>query len=230
MPETLIAGKNVLESTGFYVKIPQQMLCCGRPLYDYGFLEKARDMLLDILDGLRDDIRAGVPLVGLEPSCVAVFRDELTNILPDDKDAVRLKSQTFTLAEFLMSQGDRVDFPKIRKKALIHRHCHHQAIMHFEEEKKLLDKLEIDYEILDSGCCGMAGSFGYEKGDRYEVSVKAGERVLLPRVRDAEKSTLIIADGFSCREQIKQGTKREALHLAEVLDKAMKSKAHQPGG
>nr|WP_155175574.1 FAD-binding and (Fe-S)-binding domain-containing protein [Fulvivirga kasyanovii] len=222
LPDTLKAGKNVLEAAGFQVILPQQMLCCGRPLYDYGMLDKAKKLLKEILQNLRHEIQAGVPVVGMEPSCVAVFRDELCNLIPHNHDAQRLKSQTFTLAEFLLTHAMDFELPKLKKKAIIHRHCHHQAIMHFEEEKQVLNQMELDYEILDSGCCGMAGSFGYEKGERYDVSIKAGERVLLPRIREADNDTIIIADGFSCREQIKQCTSRKAWHLAEVIDMALK--------
>lgn len=221
LPDTLKAGKNVLEAAGFQVIIPQQMLCCGRPLYDYGMLDKAKKLLKEILQNLHHEIQAGVPVVGMEPSCVAVFRDELCNLIPHNHDAQRLKSQTFTLAEFLLTHAKDFKLPKLKKKAIVHRHCHHQAIMHFEEEKQVLHQMELDYEILDSGCCGMAGSFGYEKGERYEVSIKAGERVLLPRIRETNNDTIIIADGFSCREQIKQCTSHKALHLAEVIDMAI---------
>ncbi|ELR73118.1 lactate dehydrogenase like protein [Fulvivirga imtechensis AK7] len=218
-PETLIAGKEVLERAGYQVVIPEKILCCGRPLYDWGMLKQARRMLRVIISSLQADIRSGTPVVGLEPSCVAVFRDELTNFFPHDKDAARLKEQTFTLAEFLLKED--VDLPEYHKKALIHRHCHHQAIMKFDSDEEVLKKLGLKYQILDSGCCGMAGAFGYEEGARYEISIKAGERYLLPHVRKADRETIIMTDGFSCREQIEQCTDRSAKHLAEVLLEAM---------
>ncbi|HLR26206.1 MAG TPA: heterodisulfide reductase-related iron-sulfur binding cluster, partial [Fodinibius sp.] len=220
-PQTLMAATEVLEEAGYRVKITQQSLCCGRPLYDFGFLEQAKDMLGEILGGLREDIRSGIPVIGVEPSCVAVFRDELCNLMPNDEDANRLKQQTFTLAEFLMNETESYEVPQLKRKALLHGHCHHQAIMKLNAEEQLLQKMDLDYKKLDSGCCGMAGYFGYEAGEHYEVSIKAGERVLLPAIRSADEDTLIIADGFSCREQIEQETDREAIHIANVLQLAL---------
>ena len=224
-PETAIAAVEVLEAAGFQVIVPQQQLCCGRPLYDYGFLDQAEHLLRQILDVLRPQIEAGIPLVGLEPSCVAVFRDELKNMLPHDADAKRLGQQSFLLSEFLESKVEHYRPPKLQRKAVVHGHCHHKAIMKLRDEESLLTKLGLDYEVLDSGCCGMAGAFGFEK-EHFDVSIKAGERVLLPAVRKADKETLIISDGFSCREQIEQTTDRKALHVAQVLQMAI----HQANG
>jgi len=220
LPRTLIAGVLALEACGFEVVIPSTHLCCGRPLYDYGMLVRAKRLLHTILSALRDDIRQGIPVVGLEPSCVAVFRDELCNLFPADMDAMRLKTQTFTLAELLEKKAADLVIPTLHSGALLHGHCHHKAIMTMSADERLMKRIGLDYELLDAGCCGMAGSFGYEKGQRYEVSVGAGELSLLPRVRSTKEDTLIIADGFSCREQIRQLTGRKALHTAEVLAKA----------
>ena len=219
-PETAQATVEVLENAGYRVELPQQSLCCGRPLYDFGMLTLAKRQLRQILDALSPFIREGVPIVGIEPSCVAVFRDELTNLFPNDEDARRLRRQTYVLSEFL----EREDYqpPKLERKAVVHGHCHHKAIMGMGDERKVLDKLGLDYELLDSGCCGMAGSWGYEKGDHYEVSMKAGERVLLPAVRDAAKDALIVTDGFSCRSQIQEATDRRPLHLAQVIQMALR--------
>jgi Fe-S oxidoreductase len=219
MPQTAIAATKVLESAGYRVELPRAELCCGRPLYDYGMLGLAKSFLMRILDVLRDDIRAGVPVVGLEPSCVAVFRDEMVNLLPHDLDAKRLAQQTCTLAEFLERRGWVP--PRLRGTALVQRHCHHQAVMGFDADKTMLEKTGLELDVPDSGCCGMAGSFGYEAGEHYDVSMKCAERVLLPKVRAASKDTLIVADGFSCREQITQGTGRQTLHLADVLLQAI---------
>ena len=222
LPETLVAGVEVLEAVGCEVIIPRQSLCCGRPLYDFGMLSTAKRMLLQILHALKNEIENDIPIVGLEPSCVAVFRDELCNLFPNDEDAKRLKQNVFTLAEFLEQKAPDFKIPRLKRKAIIHGHCHHKAIMSMESEKELLKKSGIDYEMLDSGCCGMAGYFGYEKGEHYEVSIKAGERVLLPAVRRASPETIVIADGFSCREQIEQETNRKGLHLAQVLQMALR--------
>lgn len=218
-PETAQAAVEVLEAAGFQVRVPEPHLCCGRPLYSFGMLKKAKQRLRTILDTLHHDIDAGVPMVGLEPACTSVFRDELTNLFPHDMAARRLHQQTYLLSEFL----DKHDYepPKLTRKAIVHGHCNHKAIMKMDAEVAMLNKLGLDFEVLDSGCCGMAGSFGFEK-DKYDVSIKAGERVLLPAVRNAAKDTLIITDGYSCREQITQTTDRGALHLAQVLAVALK--------
>jgi FAD/FMN-containing dehydrogenase/Fe-S oxidoreductase len=219
LPASARAAVEVIEAAGWQVKIPPRPLCCGRPLYDYGEIKLAKNLWRQTLDSLRDDIRAGVPLVGLEPSCVAAFRDELPNLFPQEEDARRLCEQTLTLAEFLDGKA-HYQPPKLQRRALVHGHCHHRAIMGIQRDQKLLEKLGLDFKVLDSGCCGMAGSFGFER-EHYDISLKIGERVLLPAVREAPRDTLIIADGFSCREQIRQCTDREALHLAQVLQMAL---------
>ena len=163
-----------------------------------------------------------MPVVVLEPSCLAVFRDEMVNLLPDDEEAKRLSEQTFLLTEFLENRVETYKPPKLLRKAVVHGHCHQKALMGMDSDEGVLTKLGLDFDMLDSGCCGMAGSFGFEK-DHYDVSLKAGELVLLPAVRKAAEDTLIIANGFSCREQIAQTTGRRALHLAEVIQMAIRS-------
>src|SRR5581483_4884474 len=177
---------------------------------------RAKKMLLQILHHLADEISAGIPVVGLEPSCVSVFRDEMINLLPTDEGARRLHQQTYTLAEFLEKKAEGYEPPRLDRRAIIQGHCHHKAVMQMNAEENLLRRMGVDFELLDSGCCGMAGAFGFENG-HYDVSIGCGERVLLPRVRGASRDTLVIADGFSCREQIRQTTDRRASHLAEVL-------------
>lgn len=228
-PETAQAAVEVLEAAGYQVTVPEQSLCCGRPLYDYGFLDLAEKLLREILDTLGPQIEAGIPVIGLEPSCAAVFRDELKNLFPHDADAKRLASQTFLLSEFLEKKAPHYSPPKLHKKAIVHGHCHHKAIMKMHDEQSVLEKMGLDFQMLDSGCCGMAGAFGFEK-DHYDVSLKVGERVLLPAVREADTQTLIIADGFSCREQIAQTTDRRALHLAQVLQMAMREGQGEASG
>jgi FAD/FMN-containing dehydrogenase/Fe-S oxidoreductase len=214
-PEVGIAAVEVLEDAGYRVQIPQHPLCCGRPLYDYGMLPTAKRWLRRILTDLRDPITEGVPLIGLEPSCLAVFRDELPNMLPTDAAATRLARQSLTLGEFL---GQRGYTPRrLDRDALVQVHCHHGAVLSYDSERRLLEQMGLNLVIPDSGCCGMAGSFGYERGKRYQVSRDCGERVILPAVRQAATDTVIIADGFSCREQIAQATNRRPLHLAQVL-------------
>jgi FAD/FMN-containing dehydrogenase/Fe-S oxidoreductase len=217
-PQVALAAVDVLEDAGFRVVVPKRELCCGRPLYDYGMLDTAKSWLANVLDSLQPEIEAGTPVVGLEPSCVSVFRDEMTDLLYGNEDAKRLKRQTYLLSEFLIRHGYQP--PQLQAKAVIQGHCHHKSVLRWEDEVSLLEKTGLDVDVLDSGCCGMAGAFGYE-AEHYEVSRACGERVLLPAVRKADAETLIIADGFSCREQIQQGTERRALHLAQVLQIAL---------
>ena len=217
-PETAVAAVEVLEAAGRQVIIPSAILCCGRPLYDYGFLKKARKLLERTVSHLRPAIERGTPLVCLEPSCLSVFRDELVNLLPGDLDARRLRDQACLLSEFL----ERVEWraPALARKALVHGHCHHKAIAKMTAEQAQLERLGLDLRVLDSGCCGMAGAFGFER-EHYGISQAIGEHELLPAVRAAAEETLVIADGFSCREQIRQNTDRRAIHLAEVLQLAL---------
>jgi FAD/FMN-containing dehydrogenase/Fe-S oxidoreductase len=220
-PETLNAAVEVLEEAGFRVAIPQVRLCCGRPLYDHGFLDMAKAYLERILDTLKEPISQGIPLVVLEPGCCSVFRDEMLNLFPKREEARKLASLTLTLAEFLEKHVPAFVAPKLKKEALVQGHCHHKAIMRFKHEKAQMEKLGLRYEVLESGCCGMAGAFGYET-DKYGISMACGERMLLPRVREAQAETLILADGFSCREQIEQATGRKTLHLAEAIQMALR--------
>jgi Fe-S oxidoreductase len=220
-PEVAIAATEVLEAAGFEVVVPQLSLCCGRPLHDYGMLKLARRLLTQVLAGLRDEIRAGTPVVALEPSCGAVFRNELTNMLPHEEDAKRLARQTYTLGEFLAKYAHDWEMPRLERKALVHFHCHQRATSDTDCDRQVLERTGLDYQVLDTGCCGLAGSFGYERGERYEVSIKAAERALLPAVRDASPHALVMTDGFSCRSQIEHGSDRSALHLAQTLQMAL---------
>jgi FAD/FMN-containing dehydrogenase/Fe-S oxidoreductase len=221
-PDVAKAAVEVLEAAGCAVELPRGAVCCGRPLYDFGFLDMARRRLEQILELLRPEIRAGVEIVGLEPSCVDVFRDELRNMLPHDEDAKRLSKQTFSFVEFLT---ERVDWqpPKLDARAVVQGHCHHRAAEKtMEHDRELLERLGLDFEILDTGCCGMAGSFGYHAGEHYDVSVKVAEHSLLPKLRDVGGDTLVIADGFSCRGQIEQLDGHEAVHVAQVVQRALR--------
>jgi FAD/FMN-containing dehydrogenase/Fe-S oxidoreductase len=220
-PGTASAAAEVLEAAGFDVIIPRKRLCCGRPLYDWGFLGMAKSLLRETMEALRPELDQGIPIVGLEPSCVSVFRDELPNLFPASEEAIRLSKAVMTLPEFLLR--NHVEPPKLRGKALVQGHCHHKAILRFSDEEQVLKKMGLEVDQPDSGCCGMAGAFGFER-DKYELSMRVGERVLLPAVREAARDTIIIADGFSCREQIAQSTGRKALHLAQVLHMAMQEK------
>ncbi len=221
-PSVAIAATEVLEAANCDVLVPHQPFCCGRPLYDYGFLTQAKRQLRTIIRGLRPHLAAGTPIVVLEPSCLAVFRDELLNLFPTDEDAKRLSQQTFLLSEFLHKKLPGYQPPALDRAVMLHGHCHHKAIAKLDDEEAVLRDMGVRLDSLDSGCCGMAGSFGFE-ADHYDVSMKVGELVLLPAVRRATPDTLIVADGFSCREQIRQGASKQALHIAEVLRLAMDS-------
>ena len=221
-PEVAKAAVEVLEYAGFEVVVPMQHLCCGRPLYDYGMLNTAKKYLRKILRELNHEIRESIPIIGLEPSCTAVFKDELTNLFPNDEDAKRLKENVFFFSDFIEKNINDFPFPKLNRRAKLHGHCHQKSIFKLDSELSLLKKLGVEAEELDSGCCGMAGAFGYEK-DHYDVSVKCGERILLPEVRKTNDETLIITNGFSCMEQIKQQTNRKAMHLAEVLQMSLRT-------
>jgi FAD/FMN-containing dehydrogenase/Fe-S oxidoreductase len=218
-PEIARAACHVLERAGFAVTVPRQALCCGRPLYDYGFLRLARRMLERTIDALREAVRAGVPVIVLEPSCAAVFRDEMINMLPHDRDAQRLASQVRLLGEFVAEHRERFNLPALDAQLLVHQHCHQKAISAARTDIQLLESLGARVSAPDTGCCGMAGSFGFE-AEHYDVSCRVGERVLLPAVRRAAPASLLVADGFSCREQIAQLTDRRALHLSQVLQLA----------
>jgi FAD/FMN-containing dehydrogenase/Fe-S oxidoreductase len=222
LPDTAKAAVEVLESAGYRVVLPKDALCCGRPLYDWGMLDRAKKLLRQILDSLETEINDRIPIVVLEPSCAAVFRDELLNLFPKDDRARRLSQQTFLLSEFLEQKAKHFQLPKLARKALVHGHCHHKSVMRMTDEESVLRKMEIDFHTPAPGCCGMAGSFGFE-ADKYEISLAVGELELLPAVRKVSPDCLVIANGFSCREQIAQCTPRRALHLAEVIQLAARA-------
>jgi Fe-S oxidoreductase len=177
----------------------------------------ARRVLQRTVDALAPYLRRGVKVVGLEPSCTAVFRSDARELMPGNRDVQRLRQQTVTLAELLRDRTDGWQPPHLGAKAIAQTHCHQHAIMGYDADQALLRAAGVDLEVLDAGCCGLAGNFGFEAG-HYDVSRACGERVLLPAVRDAATDTLVLADGFSCRTQIEQGdTGRTPVHLAEIL-------------
>jgi Fe-S oxidoreductase len=217
MPEALDAAAKVLAAAGNKVEIPKKHLCCGRPLYDFGFLDEARTYLLRILDEFEAQIMAGLPVVMLEPSCASVFRDELVNFFPNDERAVRLSKQTVMLSERLARSTNGWMPPRLDgRRVVVQGHCHQKALLTMKDEVALLRATGAAVEVLDSGCCGMAGPFGFE-AEKFGVSQALAERVLLPAVRTAAVSDVLVANGFSCREQIKQNTPRRAIHLAQVM-------------
>jgi FAD/FMN-containing dehydrogenase/Fe-S oxidoreductase len=223
-----VAAVEALEAAGWQVVIPEGHVCCGRPLYDYGFLDLAERYLRRSLDQLREWYREGIPIVGLEPSCVAVFKDELGKLLPHDDDARRLAQSTYHFAEFF--ERFDVEPPRLERKAFVWGHCHHKATGGIDPEVELLEKMGVEVETLQAGCCGLAGSWGFEAG-HHEVSMTCGEQGLLPKVRELDEETIVVADGFSCKTQIEQGgTGRRALHVAQVLKLAREHGASGPAG
>ena len=163
----------MLEAAGFSVDIPRERLCCGRPLYDHGMLTAARRRLVEILESLRGEIEAGTPIVGLEPSCVSVFRDELLRFFPDDPLARKLSQQTLFLTEFLVKARRRARAAAARARAIVHPHCHERASLCLDDDIAVLKATGLDFTVLDSGCCGMAGAFGFEH-DHFDVSIAGG--------------------------------------------------------
>jgi FAD/FMN-containing dehydrogenase/Fe-S oxidoreductase len=214
-PATAIAAVEVLEGLGFQVTTPQASLCCGRPLYDWGWLDQARALWRRTLAVLRDEVEAGVEVVGLEPACVSAFRDELPALFPGDPLAAKLGAQTSLLTEFLRKHG-LAPHVEARRPVLLHLHCHHHAVLDAAAETAVLHDAGVEVEVARSGCCGMAGAFGFEAA-KYEVAMAIGEQALLPAVRQAANERLIVADGFSCREQIEQATGVRTWHVAELL-------------
>jgi len=215
-PEIGKAAVEVLRNAGFEPAILPKQVCCGRPLYDFGMLDVARRYLQKVLTALDAEITAGTPIVVLEPSCVSVFRDELCNFMPENQQAQKLSKQTFLLAEFLAKYAPDYTPPQLPRQAMLHNHCHQKSLMKSADAAKLLRKMGLELSTPDTGCCGMAGPFGFEK-DKYEVSLAIANDSLLPAVRAMPKNALVITDGFSCREQISQQTDTRALHTAEVL-------------
>jgi Fe-S oxidoreductase len=224
-PEVLRAAVEVLEDAGYAVQVPAGHVCCGRPLYDFGMLEAARRRLRRLLDGLERVNEEGVPVVVLEPSCLSVFRDELLGMLPGDPRAGRLAGLAVSLPELLVRGGYRP--PPVGGEAVYHGHCHQEALEGRRGTEPaaapaLLAAAGVETTVLDAGCCGMAGAFGFDR-ERYEVSMRIGELALLPAVRNAPPEGLVVADGFSCREQIVQATGRRASHTAEVLQAGLRA-------
>ena len=223
-PEPLKAATRVLEAAGCRVLVPDRALCCARPLYAEGMLDLARRQIDQTMATLAPLMARQVPLVGLEPSCVASFRDEFPALFPGDGRATYLKHNSFLLSEFLDRRGWQP--PRLARKALVHAHCHHHAIMGTQAEKPVLQRMGVDFELLDAGCCGLAGSFGFN-AKYYDVSLQIAEYELMPKVRAAAEDTVILSNGFSCRQQIEHCSGRSVLSLAELLDEGLAQGAPQ---
>ncbi len=217
-----VACVEAIEEAGWQVVMPEGHVCCGRPLYDYGFLDAAERYLRRLIAVLAPYAREGIPIVGMEPSCLAVLRDELTKMLPHDDDAQRIADHAMHFGDFFERYD--ISLPRIDAPALLWGHCHHRATGGIDPEEHALSAMGLDVEPLSGGCCGLAGSWGFEDG-KYAISMACGEQALLPRVREATSSTVVVANGFSCKTQIEQAkVGRRALHLAEVIALARSSR------
>ena len=221
-PEIGVGAVRLFAAAGAKVTLPE-VVCCGRPMLSEGLVDEARENArrnLDILDPVLD---AGLPLVGLEPSCILTMRDDYRKLLPDDERVEKLASATRLFEEALLDLiDDGTELPlEGGHPVLLHGHCHQKALVGTGPTENVLGLAGADVEVVDSGCCGMAGLFGYEKG-HYEVSMKMGERRLFPAVRNAE-GRVVVAPGTSCREQIQGGTGARAIHPAEYLARCLKN-------
>lgn len=216
-PEVGRAAVEVLEAAGYDVVLPDKPVCCGLTWISTGQLSTAKKVLERTLAAVAPQVAAGMPVVGLEPSCLAALRHDAPALLPGNPVVQAVADATHTFAQFLSDWEP----PHVGGQALVQTHCHQHAVLGFDAERAMMAAAGIEATVPDSGCCGLAGNFGFERG-HYEVSKAAGERVLLPAVRDAAPTTAIVADGFSCRTQIAQGTPRRPVHLAQVIAAALR--------
>ncbi len=217
-PQSALAAARVLEAAGARVELPKERLCCGRPYYDFGMLDRAKANLEKILAVLGPQIESGTPVVVLEPGCHSVFKDELLKLLPGDPAAAKLSKQVYSLGEILQARNWKP--ARIGGSALLHGHCHQKALGSTKADVALLQAAGIETAAPETGCCGMAGSFGF-RPETYETSVKIGNLAVLPKVKGTTPETLIVANGFSCREQIEGLTSRRTEHLADVLARGL---------
>ena len=226
-PHIAIAATEVLEAMGLEVLLPGHK-CCGRPMISKGLVDGAKVLAEDTVNRLKPFAEQGIPIVGLEPSCILTLRDEYHYLLPDNEAVKLVAEHTYTFEEYIAQCADDgqldFEFTDATRKILLHGHCHQKALVGTAPSKRTLTLPEnYTLEEVDSGCCGMAGSFGYER-EHYDISLQMAERRLLPAVREADDETLIVAAGTSCRHQIKDGTGKQALHPAEVLRDAIVGK------
>ena len=224
-PDIAVAATEVLEAAGFEVLLPEGHRCCGRPMISKGLVKKARTAARNTVARLVPFAEAGLPIIGLEPSCLLSFRDEYLYLLPGDAQAQRVAKQAVLFEEFIACLADAgqlpLSFTREKRDLLLHGHCHQRALVGTEPTRQVLSLPE-NYEVreVDSSCCGMAGSFGYEK-EHYRISCTMAERRLLPEVRASGGATIVVAPGTSCRHQIEHGSARRVLHPAEVLRDAL---------
>jgi Fe-S oxidoreductase len=216
-PDIAADAVAVLERLGYTVELPPRDVCCGLTWTSTGQVDAARRVLRRSLRTIEPWLAAGVPVVGLEPSCTAALRSDAAELLPDEPLVAALRTGVRTFAELLAEHVDQLRDAVVTpgQRAMVQVHCHQHAELGFDADRAVMAALSIDAEVLDSGCCGLAGNFGFEKG-HYEVSMACAERVLLPAVRASEPEVAVLADGFSCRTQLRQAGTREPVHLATL--------------
>jgi Fe-S oxidoreductase len=225
--ENLDAALSVLRAAGYRVQIArpangrERPLCCGRTFLSVGAVKQAREEASRTLAALQPFIERGVPVIGLEPSCILSFRDEIPALVKSDA-ASRLSQLALTFEEFLAREHKAgrltLKLKPAARRALVHGHCHQKSFEAFGPVQTVLGLVpDLKVELVESSCCGMAGAFGYG-ADTIDVSLAMGELSLLPAVREAPEETIVVADGTSCRHQIHDGTGRTALHVARVLE------------
>ncbi|MFF2121301.1 FAD-binding and (Fe-S)-binding domain-containing protein [Kitasatospora sp. NPDC058184] len=221
-PHVADAAVRVLEDAGFHVAVPEGPVCCGLTWISTGQLATARRVLERTIRTLRPWLEAGTPIIGLEPSCTAVFRADAPDLLDGDQDIARLAAQTRTFAEHLVNHAPHGwQPPRIGRAATVQTHCHQHAVLGTDPDRELMRRAGLDANVLDEGCCGLAGNFGFERG-HYDLSQAIAEQGVLPAVRDTAPGAFVLADGFSCRTQIEQSsTGRLAVHVAEALALAL---------
>jgi Fe-S oxidoreductase len=228
------AAVEVLEAMGYRVLMPMGSVCCGLTFHSTGQLDMTRKVLTDTLDVMEPLIAAGYPIIGLEPSCTVMLTHEILEMLPGDPRARRVSELTTTLGAFTarhLELGRPWPFGQLAgeagpAQAVCQVHCHQKSVLGYDPELQVLAKLGVDTAVVGGGCCGLAGNWGFEPG-HYEVSRTLGERELFPAIRAAAENTIVLADGFSCRTQIAQGTGADGVHLAQVLRAALP--AEEPG-
>jgi Fe-S oxidoreductase len=215
-PEIGKAAVALLERAGYDVVLAERR-CCGRPAISKGMLRRAKELARENVERLAPFVREGVPVVGLEPSCILGFRDEYPDLVPGG-DAEALARGSFLLEELFERDGVALDVREKPERVLVHGHCHLKALAGTEKLLSFLRKLSPSVTLVESSCCGMAGSFGYER-EHFDVSLQMAERRLLPAVREASGATVVVAPGTSCRHQIRDATGRRVFHPAELAAK-----------
>lgn len=218
-PKVLEAGVEVLEKLGFTVRLLKRHICCGRPFYDVGLLDQAKANLAAILDQLEPTLAEGIPIVVLEPSCLSVFRDEMPGLFPDDPRAAKLRKLIQTLSELLEKQD--ITLPSFAQDVRIHGHCHQKSCGGMGAEQILLQQLGGSGQVIQAGCCGVAGAYGYHIKSA-PVAKTIGMQEFKPHLDAVPAEAQVVADGFSCRGQIRNVSEHEPLHLAEFLAKILR--------